>query len=94
MNVFLILMAVVITAPTLLDLILVVVGMDIDWLLMDVLVKVRMHNELILSHIFKQSNTIGYYTYSYRSEFIHFESQQQSSCQGITYMTTKLQRLP
>ena len=85
MNVLLILMAVVITAPTLLDLILVVVGMDIDWLLMDVLVKVRMHNELILSHIFKQShiaNTIGYYTYSYRSEFIHFKSQQQMLLPG------------
>ena len=87
MNVFLILMAVVITAPTLLDLILVVVGMDIDWLLMDVLVKIRMHNELILSHIFKQShiaNTIGNYTYSYRIWLYTLNLSNRCSCQGIT----------
>ena len=41
MNVNLILMAVIIPAPTLMDLILAVVGMDIPWLLTDVLVKVR-----------------------------------------------------
>ena len=41
MNVNLKLTAVIIPAPTLMDLILAVVGMDIHWLLTDVLVKVR-----------------------------------------------------
>ena len=87
MNVFLILMAVVITAPTLLDLILVVVGMDTDWLLMDVLVKVRKIHELILSLIFKLSHivtTIGYYTYSYRIWLYTLNLSNRCSCQGIT----------
>ena len=58
MNVTSVLMAAVITAPTLLDLMLVVVGMDIDWLLMDVLVKVRKIHELILSLTFKLSHIV------------------------------------
>ena len=41
MNVNLKLTAVIIPAPTLMDLILAVVGVDIHWLLTDILVKVR-----------------------------------------------------